>query len=433
VDYTLSAPHRIALQEYGMPAVLGIDEIDLRALSEANARWKRALNLSFNPIRVENLGGGQLSLRAEGVTGIIRVGHTDIEIAPKFLSTANGSWQTVLWRILLVVEGGHVDDALTTASETASLSMPDLLAQMFLASYARGGARGLPRGYLTERASGHILRGSLDLSRLNNWLTTPWSIPYVADLLTDGTPLARLLRWTADCLAATVKSPNLARALREIEAELARVGRLPPHLIDAKRIELGAQHRGLQAAKVVGILLLEGAGVHHALGKHALSGFLWKSDAVYENYVYWLCGCAARRQGGNVSKHPVRFGTLVAGPGRLLETVPDVVFRDTKGNPVAVTDSKYKLLGTRPKSSDTYQVLTAGHVLGCSRVSLTYPVAEDREPTTWQVASRLGGLDIEMTAIPLNLMSLTRAGGQELLIEQLGHWLSAAPIPRANL
>lgn len=410
-----------------MPAVRSIDDIDLRALAEANTRWKRALNLRDDPIRVEDLGNGQVKLRAEAVTGVVRVGQTDIEIAPKFLSTAAGSWQSVLWRILSVVEGGHVDETMTTADEINSLSMPDLLAEMFLTSYARGGARGLPRGYLTEQVSGATLRGALDLSRLSEWIATPWEIPYVADLLTDDTPLARLLRWGAECLASTVKAPGRARALREIEAGLPHVGRQPPHLLDAQRIELATQHRGLEAAKVVGLLLLEGAGIHHAAGQHALSGFLWKSDTIYENYVYWLCGRAAAKRGEHVSKHTVKFGTLVSGPGRLLETVPDVVFRDAEGNAVAVTDSKYKVLGTRPKSSDTYQVLTAGHVLGCSRVSLTYPVAEDREPTVWRISSELGGEDIELTALPLNLMSLTRANGQELLIEKIGKWLSPPP------
>ncbi|NVC25281.1 hypothetical protein E7Z53_17825 [Kocuria salina] len=431
--YTLNAPRRVVLQEYGAPAVRSIDETDLQALAEANVRWKRALNLRDDPIRVEDIGNGRVKLRAEAVTGVIRVGQTDIEIAPKFLSTAAGSWQTVLWRILSVVEGGHVEDTMTTANETDSLSMPDLLAEMFLASYAKGGVRGLPRGYLTEKASGPTLRGALDLSRLSEWITTPWEIPYVTDLLTDDTPLARLLRWSAECLAATVKAPGRARALREIEAGLSHVGRQPPHLLDAQRIELGTQHRGLEAAKVVGLLLLEGAGVHHARGKHALSGFLWKSDTIYENYVYWLCGRAAGKRGEHVSKYAVKFGTLVSGPGRLLETVPDVVFRDAEGNAVAITDSKYKVLGTRPKSTDTYQVLTAGHVLGCSRVSLTYPVAEDREPTVWRVSSELGGHDIELTALPLNLMSLTRADGQEFLIEKIGQWLSPPSGDRLDL
>lgn len=420
----LTALRRIRLQEYGSPVVCGVDEIDLQSLTEANTRWRRALNLKDDPIRVEDIGDGQVRLRAEAVTGVVRVGSTDIEISPKFLSSAEGRWQSVLWRILSVVEGGHVDDAFTTANEIDSLSMPDLLAEMFLASYAKGGARGLPRGYLVESASGPTLRGALDMTKFGEWIARPWSIPYVADLLTDDTPLARLLRWAADCLAATVKSPGRARALREVAAGLSHVGSLPPHLLDAQRIELGTQHRGLEPARVVGLLLLDGAGVHHALGKHALSGFLWKSDTIYENYVYWLCGRAAGRRGERVSKHSIKFGTLVSGQGSLLETVPDVVFRDADGYAVAVTDSKYKVLGTRPKSSDTYQVLTAGHVLGCRRVSLTYPVETDQEPTVWKVASELGGDEIELTALPLNLMALAQKDGQEHLVQTIQGWLT---------
>ena len=421
----LTGTRRIELQEYGVPAVCQVADLDLNALAAANRRWSQALGLSGDPIRIEVLGNGMVKLRAEAVTGVVRVGDTDIEIAPKFLRATDDSWQTVLWRILTVVEGGHVDEKLTTAHELASLSMPDLLAEIFLASYAKGGARGLPRGYLTEPSSGTILRGNLDKSRLGEWVARPWELPYIADLLTDDTPLARLLRWSAESLAATVKAPGRARAVREIAASLSHVGRQPPHLLDAQRIALGIQHQGLEAARMVGLLLLEGAGVHHASGHHALSGFLWNSDVVYEKYVFWLCRRAASSRGEYVSKGVTRFGDVIAGSGSQLETTPDVVFRDGNGGPVAITDSKYKRLGTRPKAPDTYQVLTAGHVLGCQRVSLTYPVAEDREPTVWRVASALGGPDIELTALPLNLMNLVHPDGSRLLINAIVDWLDA--------
>jgi 5-methylcytosine-specific restriction endonuclease McrBC regulatory subunit McrC len=424
----VAASPRIELQEYGAPVVLETGALDLHALVVANVRWSRALGLSGDPIRVEDIGDGLVKLRAEAVTGVVRVGETDIEIAPKFLSATDGNWQTVLWRILTVVEGAHVDDNLTTAHELTSLSMPDLLAEMFLASYAKGAARGLPRGYLTEQTSGSTLRGSLDASRLGEWVARPWQLPYVADLLTDDTALARLLRWSAECLAATVKAPGRARAVREIAASLAHVGQQPPHLFDAQRISLGMQHQGLEAARVVGLLLLEGAGVHHARGEHALSGFLWNSDVIYENYIYWLCRRAASMRRERVSKGAIKFGEVIAGEGPKLETTPDVVFRDAQGTPVAVTDSKYKRLGTRPKAPDTYQVLTAGHVLGCQRISLTYPVAADRERTVWRVASALGGSDIELTALPLNLMALTRPDGPQTLIDKICAWLDGEPL-----
>lgn len=422
---SLTSPRRIELQEYGAPVIHHTEDLDVHALQEANRRWRRALGLAADPIRVEDIGDGLVKLRAEAATGVVRVGETDIEIAPKFLSVTDGSWQAVLWRILTAVEGGHVDDNLTPAHELASLSMPDLLAEMFLASYAKGAARGLPRSYLAEHSSGITLRGSLDVSRLGEWVARPWELPYVSDQLTDDTQLARLLRWSAECLAATVKAPGRARAVREIAAGLAHVHREPPHLFDAQRISLGVQHQGLETARIVGLLLLEGAGVHHASGDHALSGFLWNSDVVYEQYVFWLCRRAAGKRGGRATKGAFKFGAVVAGDGSKLETTPDVVFRDAQGNAVAVTDSKYKQFGARPKAPDTYQVLTAGHVVGCQRVSLTYPVAQHREPTVWRVGSALGGREIELTALPLNLMSLSRPNGQQSLIEVIGKWLDS--------
>lgn len=419
----LRARLRIHLQEYGAPLIVEAHQIDVRALAEANKRWTRALGLTSDPIRVEDLGDGRVRLRAEAVTGVVRVGETDIEIAPKFLSTAEGSWQTVLWRILAVVEGGHIDDELTTAHKVESLSLPDLLAEMFLASYAKGAARGLPRSYRTEKSEGPVLRGALDLSRLGQWIARPWEMPYIADLLTEDTPLARLIRWAAECLAATVKNPGRARATREIASSLGHVDRRPPHILDAQRIVLGTQHRGLEPARLVGALLLEGAGVHHAMGAQELSGFLWNSDVIYENYVFWLCRRAASQRGHRVSKVPAKFGELIAGSGTLLQTTPDVVFADSLGKIVAVTDSKYKRFGSRPKAADTYQVLTAAHVLGCQRVSLTYPVEQDRKATVWKVSSGLGAKDVELSALPLNLMVLTQPEGPHLLINKIVDWL----------
>ncbi|WP_275065503.1 5-methylcytosine restriction system specificity protein McrC [Aliidiomarina taiwanensis] len=424
---------RIKLQEYGETVVHSSADIDLRVLDEANRRWRIKLGLPNSPIRVKNIGNGYVTLRAEGVTGVVRIGDTDIEIAPKFLDAAEDNWQTVLWRILTIVEGGLIDDTQTTASTVSSLFIPDLLADMFLSSYAKGASRGLPRSYLTEQGEGNILLGQLDTSRLNEWIARPWILPYVSDFLTDDTPLARLLRWSAECLAATVKAPGRARALREIVAGLAHVNKRPPQILEAQSIHLGLQHTGLETARIVGLMLLDGAGVQHAAGEHRLAGFLWNSNYIYENYVYWLCERAASKRNHRITKSSVTFAQVIKGKGTRLKTTPDVVFHNANGVAVAVIDAKYKNFSLRPKASDTYQVLTAGHVLGCPRVSLTYPVDIDQEPTTWHVPSALGGESIELTALPINLMKLLKPKGNEDLIDFIGNWLIDFPIPSQTL
>ncbi|MCC8408620.1 McrC family protein [Mucilaginibacter sp. UR6-1] len=416
---------RIQLQEYGEPVVLRSNEIDIPTLIEASNRWRKILGLSGEPFKIETIANGQIQLRAEAITGVVRVGNTDIEIAPKFLDSSEGIWQSVLWRILMVVEGGYIDTNLTSAHHGTALSIPDLLAEMFLASYAQGAARGLPRNYLSEQNQGECLKGAFDVSRISEWVSRPWIMPYVADYFTDDTTLARLLYWSARCLSATVKLPSRAKSLREIASSLAHVGRHPPHLIEARRTQLSAQHQGLEAARMVGLLLLEGAGVNYAKGKHALSGFLWNSDAIYENYIFWVCQRAANRRAMKVTKNELIFGNVQNGLGSKLKTTPDVVFRDASGKPFAITDAKYKLLGSRPKASDIYQVFTAGHILGCQKVSLTYPSSNSREPTVWRIPSALEGKDIILTALPINLMSLSTPLGQEALIEDVVCWLDA--------
>lgn len=416
--------NRIKIQEYGEPVVLQTEDIDKHTLIEASSRWRKILGLSNEPFKVEDIGNGQIKLRAEAVTGVVRVGNRDIEVAPKFLDAATGSWQSVLWRILTVVEGGHIDSNLTSAYHGATLSIPDLLAEIFLASYARGAARGLPRSYLSEQNQGGSVRGAFDISRISEWVSSPWVIPYIADNFTEDTTLTRLLRWSANCLAATVKLPSRAKALREIDASLADVGRRPPHLIEARRTRLGSQHQGLEAARMVGILLLEGAGINHADGEHSLSGFLWNSNTIYENYIYWLCQRAANRKGLIAAKKAVKFGQILSGKGSNLNTTPDVLFFNGAGKPVALVDAKYKTLGSRPKSSDIYQVFTAGHIIGCQKVSLTYPSENDREVTVWRIPSDLGGKDIILTALPLNLMNISKPFGEKELIRTISLWLN---------
>ncbi|MGG6098661.1 5-methylcytosine restriction system specificity protein McrC [Pantoea allii] len=413
----------IELKEYGEPVFYPSNYINIEAIHSANKYWRRALKLAKDPIRAKEISNGILELRAEGVTGVIQVDNINIEVVPKFLSDTSGNWKAVLWKILTMVEGGYIDKGLTTANRLSVLSIPDLLAEIFYNSYFKGAARGLPRAYSTGIGAGNVLRGKLDYSRINEWTAKPWLLPYVTDSLCDDTSVSSLLRWTAECLATTVKAAGRARTMHEIASELSHVNKSPPNLIDAQKIYLGPLHRGLEEAVLIGILLLKGHGILHERGHYKLSGFLWNSDVIYENYIYMLCERAASSCGNRVNKALVKFGELIRGKGGKLETTPDVVFKNINGTPIAVTDAKYKNINGRPKSQDTYQILTAAHVLGCQRVSLIYPVAVNLEPTAWVVKSGLGGDHVELTMLPLNLMQLVIPGGQEKIINMIVYWL----------
>lgn len=419
-------PLRIREFEKALP--VPYDRLDPVAIGKASERWARSIGLPNDPLVVKDTGTSY-AVSTSHVTGVVRVGALDIEIRPKFLGDGPGNWQTVLWRILAAVDGGLIDDQQTSALSSDDDAMTDLLADVFVASWTRGTARGLPRHYRPLIGSGHVVRGTLDASRLTRWIAQPWEVPYATDELSEDTPIARLLRWAANQLGRTVHSPSRRRRLRDISGVLTDAGRLAPGLAEARRLHLGPQHQGLKPALEVAILLLEGRGVTHAAGDFEISGFLWKSDVVYERFVYFLARKAAHRLGLRVSKHAIGFGELIRGHGSKLATTPDVVFRDAAGEPVAVLDAKYKTFGTRPKSADTYQILTGGHVLGCQRVALTYPHDTDTEIATWRVASHLGGKPMAVSALPLNLMLVGQPYGISNLVNELVVWLSEPVFP----
>lgn len=413
---------RLLLHEFGAPTVVDSGSVSLPRLEEANRRWKTAMGLRSNPIKFERVGATSVSLRAEGVTGTVRVGNVDIDIVPKFLDPMSSRWQQVLWRVLSVIEGGHVDESRTSATVTDSIALPDLLADVFLSAYSRGSARGLPYRYRAFSGEGSVVRGTFDTRRVSDWIARPWLIPYVSDALSDSTPLAALFRWTADVLSSQVSSPARSRSLVDIVHQLSSADRVPPHITNARQFRLDPQYQALDPARAVGITLLEGAGIHHDAGLYELSGFLWNSDRVYEQYVFWLCGIAAARMNLRVEKNSFCFGELQKGSGSPLLTIPDVVFRNSQGDVRAVLDSKYKVFGSRPVSSDTYQVLTAAHVLGCRSVSLAYPVGSNIEEVVWKVESKLGALSTYLTALPLNLMLLARPDGHTQLVNVIEGW-----------
>jgi hypothetical protein len=423
-----SAGEPLRIREFGQQVLLSRERIDVVALQRASARWKGALGLPSEPFTVEE-AGADLLVSSRHVTGVVRVADLDIEVRPKFLGGSHASWQTALWRILAAVDGGLIDDNQTSATHTDDEGIADLLAQVFIASWGKGSARGLPRQYRTSASVGSRVHGALDTTRLGEWIAKPWAVPYLSDELTDDTPLARLLRWAADQLAVNVHTPGRRRSLREVSGMLHHAGRLVPSLGDARRIHLGAQHQALKPALDMALLLLEGRGIHHAAGEFEIPGFLWRSDKVYERFVYWLAQRAARRCGYSVSKQAISFGEVVRGEGARLATTPDVVFRHRDRTPAAVLDAKYKNYGARPKSDDTYQILTGGHVLGSPRVALTYPTDTGASVTTWRVTSGLGGQPIALSAIPLDLLRMVEKDGATLLVDKLCEWLTGDIFP----
>ena len=416
---------RLILQEYGDFVEVTKDQISKYDLDAANAKWMRLLDLPRAPF-VYVATPTSLRIRAIGVAGVVRLGTLDVEIAPKFLDGDHPEWRSVFWKILLETSSSTFDSMYTKASNGADEGFADLLAEMFINSYYAGSARGLPRSYVQRQGDGPVLRGSFDHLRFVDLMRKPWRIPFMADELSEITTLTRLLRWTASKLEGLVEDAYRARVLSTISAELAHVGRIVPHVIDARRIQIGPQHRALNMAKDIGVILLEGAGLAHGSGDYRMPGFLWRSNTVYEDFIFTLCREVAAVKGLSVSKAIYHFGLVTHGAGSTLTTIPDVVFKDCNGEVFAIADAKYKKFTHKgkPVPGDTYQMIAGAQVLGCPHLSLLYPSSVDLTQTTWEICSRLGGQSISLLAVHMNLMNLAVEDGRSKLLQPILSWLS---------
>jgi 5-methylcytosine-specific restriction enzyme subunit McrC len=415
----------VPLHENGAARLVELTPAARRNLVAASTSWKKSLGLRELPLRIRT-EGDLTAISAKHVAGTIRVGEIQIDIAPKFLDlevAQSQDWQQAFWQILILAHKGRSLFGRAAGADSASLSIADLLAEIFLESFSRGSSRGLPLEY-TEMGGFHpTVRGSFDHRYFSEWITSPWRVPTIETLLTPDTPLARLLAWAAQQLRALVSSSRRARDLDATRHQLPVWIGPAPKLDHAERLTLGVQHEALRPALDVAILLLQGHGVRHGGGDRDTVGFLWKSEDVYEKFLYWLCREAGRSRGFQVNKGAARFGISPTAPPLL--TTPDVLFLRSDGSAVAVLDAKYKNLNSKPKAGDSYQILTSANHFGCTQVGLVYPASVAQSDTNWTVKSALGGEDVTVTALRLDLLAAATSDGRRQLVETVGNWLDS--------
>lgn len=414
---------RITLQEYGEFIPLEVTQTEVYEIRNNAELWRSSLGLRRTPFAIRKNNEGQFEVRAEGISGMARIGDIDFEIAPKFLNAQHNEWQVAFWKILAVANGGFISNRQMQANNSTNQALVDLFAQAFINSCTKGSLRGFPQGYRTTCYKGPALRGSLDLSQVTHMVARPWEYPCLIDSLSMDTPYASLIKWAAERLTAIVGSPSMARNLRYVAGTLSFVKTPVPHIVDARKLRLSAQYRGLEDALNISLMLLEGSGLSYAVGDKSLSGFLWNTDSVFENLMFWLCDQSSKRNDCKVSKHSYSFGEVISGSGQKLETIPDVVFKDGTNKVIAIADAKYKVYNDHPVSGDVYQVFADAHLLGTQKVSLLYPVSDDTACKTWRIDSKLGTKSVYLTMLPINLMNFARKNGVTESVSQISSWL----------
>lgn len=411
----------IVVREYGPAVPITLTKEQREGLIVTSNVWKKTLGLADPPLVIEQQAG-EYTLHAQQVAGTIRVGSINIEIAPKFVDPqSSADWRQAFWQILIVASEGRSIFSGAQGSDAKALSIADLLAEVFLNSYSRGSLRGMPLQYSEQRDTSTTPKGNFDVHRLGEWMISPWRVPTVSDVLTDNTPVARLLGWAAWQLKSLVRRPSRARSLDKVAHELSGIGNVPS-LMEAERLTLGVQHDALRQALDVAIMLLRGHGITHGEGDRDVIGFLWKTEDVYERFLFWLCQRAAQQRGLSVMKKQAQFATSERDGA--LTTTPDAIFRTPGGTFMAVLDAKYKNLNSSPKAADSYQVLTAANTFGCERVGLVYPTNTPRTEKKWTAPSALGGRTVEISAVFIDPCLAATPAGMRSLIAVIETWLA---------
>lgn len=413
----------ILLKEYGDPVQLIFDSRELNIFEKSNKYWKNKLGLTKDPLRLRQIDENIFEVRAEGVTGIVKIGAFDLEIKPKFIGDSN-KWQIILWKILSFIDRDATDKNFTSVNNENNHNLIELLIDVFVKSFTNGSSKGLPLGYKSQPEAGYDLKGNFDQSRILEWVNKPWIYPYVVDELSEDTILTRLLHWTAVQLMDLTSSSKKLKELEIILVRLREVSKIPPNIREVRKIKLSMQHKELEPAFNIGRVLLENFELGYGKGQKLISGFLWNSDKIYEQFISLICAHAAKKLQLQVSKDSYEYGTVILGNGSGLRTIPDIVFKNSKNIITSVADAKYKIYQARPKSEDVYQILAACHILGTNKGALLYPVYANKQYKSWNIKSQLGAVDIVLTMIPINMSYLEDNIGFIKLIDDIFLWLN---------
>jgi 5-methylcytosine-specific restriction enzyme subunit McrC len=365
----------ISLTEYGNAIQFSQDSIPVDSILKESQHWQQILGLNESPIVISYSGNKQVSLRASGVTGLLRVGSLDIEIRPKFLDNnqEHNEWKSALYNILTFINSSPLFTSDHLVVESKNDSFLDLMGSIFLNGIIHANEEGYPRKYNEFEEDLTVVRGRIDFRKINRLITHPWLIPCIYDDFNDDMPINRLLSWACHHLSSQVSSLHMARSLRENAPRVHHLHSLPLSISEADLIVLAPQFQYLQSSLDVARILLKQQSLQFEFGELKSSSFLWKSADVFERFVRHLLQLVCTLEDDwRLDKPRVLLAT--ASPTTKIMTIPDYRIREN-GKTILVLDAKYKILrqNSQPSTDNMYQIMASGRLLNCKKVCLIYP------------------------------------------------------------
>lgn len=411
------------LIENGYAVEIAVSQSDLQELEKLNSVWKQRLGLRNLPIIISNRRVSSVTLQARNVAGFVRVGELQLEILPKFIAdlTDKAGWQTVLWNFLAYGNGLTLSE--TSAGQASkNLEIPELMADLFLTSLEKASVMGYPIGYRKDKFVSGFLKGRLDPRSYGKLIPVTGRLSNIASRLSPNISETQLLVWASNKLSRLVSEPRLKQALVRWRASVPGVDSvLPTHKI------VGSERRypHLKDALSIAHLLATENGIVYGQGKMELPGFLWNSDALFEDVCFRLFQESARSLGVETEKPRIILATGKnhAGSNIKAHTIPDIMLK-RKGNRLLSIDAKYKTLTSTPSTSDIYQALSVGRVTSLKEVGIVYPT-EGRTVQARVLHPVGGGMPELVHVVEIGLEAFEAKSGINQLQQSIAEWLSS--------
>jgi len=277
-------------------------------------------------------------------------------------------------------------------------SVPEAIVDAFLSAVGSATRSGLLKGYRSAEESSPVVRGRWNIARqlaARPGIPLPVEVDY--DEFTEDIAENRIL---VTALGVVRRLPGLSdnarHALRALQVVFAEVSSLPrgQALPEVRPDRLNAHYTvALRLAKAI----LDAVSWTHREGTVVGATFLVDMAAVFERYVANRLAVALAGDGLEVAAQAQEWWL---DTGRSVSLRPDIVI-SRRGAPVAVADTKYKVLGSgggAPPNGDVYQAVAYAMAIGVSSAHLIY-TADDVDARVIDVP--FVGVRVYVHALPL--------------------------------
>lgn len=339
-------------------------------------------------------GGGVLehgrhALRARGVIGILSTGDLSLEILPKIdvdsgetVDQQNATVRKRLVHMLAVALDLKLDLGAITDLAWQRETLLEILIRIFCTKLTEALRKGMPRRYINRDEDLPVLRGQLDITRQFMRHAADHSrLACRFDLLSNDTPLNRIMKAAVVRLARVSRRPTNQQHLRELAFVYAEIAEEPVSALRWDQVVIDRTNRAWQDLYSMARLFLQNRYQTTTSGNGEGTTMMFEMNSLFEEFVGRSLVRALAGTGLSVSLQGGRLFCLNAQDnGRaLFQTKPDILIR--QGSTVThVIDTKWKRISARiddPKQgvsqADVYQMMAYAQLYNAPRMTLLYP------------------------------------------------------------